>query len=267
MKTPIYEPRRFQAGKLKFEIYNSRREAGKAAAQAAAKAMISLASNMDQVSIIFATGASQISMLEELTTLPGLPWAQTAGFHMDEYEGIASNHFASFRRYLREQLVERVPIREFHEIDGSLGAAEQTCHEYASALRAADPQLCLLGIGENGHLAFNDPYDANFNDPVDVRVVTLDHQCREQQVAEGWFPSVAAVPERAITLTIPTLFRVPQLVVSVPGARKAAIIRRVIEEEISNACPATLLKTHPNATVYLDEESSVEIEDFLTETI
>jgi glucosamine-6-phosphate deaminase len=130
-------------------------------------------------------------------------------------------------------------------------------------LKATDPKLCLLGIGENGHLAFNDPFDADFNDHLDVRLVRLDKECREQQVAEGWFPDVEAVPARAITLTIPALFRVPKLIVSVPGNRKAKIVRRVIEEEISNACPSTLLKTYPDATVYLDNESSAEIADLL----
>jgi len=137
------------------------------------------------------------------------------------------------------------------------------CKDYASLLKAADPALCLLGIGENGHLAFNDPCEADFNDSRDVRVATLDQKCREQQVAEGWFPSLEEVPAQAITLSIPALFRVPKLIVSVPGNRKAKIVRRLIEEEISTACPATLLRTHPDSTVFLDSESSAELGDIL----
>jgi glucosamine-6-phosphate deaminase len=263
MPTRDVEPSLFKAGSLKFEVYASREAAGRAAAKAAADAMLRLLRPGHDLGVIFATGASQLTMLHELTALPGVPWERIMGFHMDEYEGLAADHFASFRRYLREQLVRRVPIKGFHEIDGSATDAEGVCRDYASMLKAADSQLCLLGIGENGHLAFNDPFDADFNDPLDVKLVKLDRECREQQVAEGWFPDVEAVPARAITLTIPTLFRVPKLIVSVPGSRKAKIVRRVILESVSVACPATLLKTHPDATVYLDQESSAELDDHL----
>jgi glucosamine-6-phosphate deaminase len=123
-------------------------------------------------------------------------------------------------------------------------------------LRSGNPQLALIGIGENGHLAFNDPGEADFADPLDVKVVTLDRACREQQVAEGWFPNVEQVPRSAITLTIPAILRVPTLIVSVPGERKAEIVRRVLYGPISPECPASILRTHPAATVYLDEESA-----------
>jgi glucosamine-6-phosphate deaminase len=257
------EPKRFQADKLKFEVYESREAAGKAAALAAAGAMRNAPTSDHDLGVIFATGASQLSMLRALTSLEGVPWERIIGFHMDEYEGIAADHFASFRRYLRDELTGRVPIKEFHEVDGSTTNIERTCQEYAAKLKAADPQLCLIGIGENGHLAFNDPFLCDFDDPLDVRLVTLDQECRAQQVAEGWFPSVEAVPAHAITLTIPALVRVPKLIVSVPGIRKAKIVRRVIDDVISTACPATLLKTHPDATVYLDDESSSELGDLL----
>jgi glucosamine-6-phosphate deaminase len=265
MQTPSVAPILFQAGRLKFEIYESREAAGKAAALAAADAMRhALQQRGPDLSVIFATGASQISTLLALTSLDGVPWERIIGFHMDEYEGIAADHPASFRRYLRQRLTERVPIKSFYEIDGSSENAEQTGAAYAARLKAAEPKLCLMGIGENGHMAFNDPFDADFDDPLDVKLVNLDKECRQQQVAEGWFPNIDAVPARAITLTVPALFRVPKLIVSVPGNRKAKIVKRVIEEEISNACPSTLLKTHPDATVYLDDESSVEITDLLS---
>ena len=154
-------------------------------------------------------------------------------------------------------------MKEFFEIDGTAPDPGKACKEYAALLRAANPQLCLLGIGENGHLAFNDPGVADFDDPLDVKVVRLDSVCRQQQAAEGWFRSLEDVPERAMTVTIPALFRVPKLIASVPGPRKAGIIRRTLEDSISTACPATLLRTHPNATVYLDRESSAEVMDLL----
>jgi glucosamine-6-phosphate deaminase len=180
---------------------------------------------------------------------------------MDEYVGLPADHPASFRRYLREKLTQKVRMQEFFEVDGTASDPEQACREYAKLLRDADPQLCLLGIGENGHLAFNDPGVADFHDPVDMKVVQLDRVCRQQQAAEGWFRTFQEVPEQAMTLTIPTLFRVPKLIVSVPGSRKANIVRRTLEDMVATDCPATLLRTHPDATVYLDKESASQVQE------
>jgi glucosamine-6-phosphate deaminase len=253
--------RRLRAGLLNVEVYPSREAAGAAAAQAAAAALRALAAACDAIAAIFATGASQIATLHALTGIENLPWARLRGFHMDEYIGLPVDHPASFRRYMRERLTGRVRMNEFFEIDGNAPDPERTAREYAEKLRAADPQLCLLGIGENGHLAFNDPDVAHFHDPLDAKVVHLDAMCRQQQLAEGWFPSIDDVPASAITLTIPAIMRVSRLIASVPGSRKAAIVRRTIEEPISTACPATILRTHPNATVYLDPESASFIRD------
>ena len=253
----------YRIGTLKVEVHPSSQAAGAAAARAAGKALIELAQAQDEVGVIFATGASQLETLNELTRIPQLPWGQVIGFHMDEYVDIAADHPASFRRYLRERLSGKVCMKEFFEIDGSAPDPEKTSSDYAAKLRSASPQLCLLGIGENGHLAFNDPPVADFTDPLDAKIVQLDAVCRQQQMAEGWFDSVDHVPERAITLTIPALFRVPTLIVSVPGSRKAKIVRRAFEEPISTSCPATILRTHPNATVYLDAESASELDETL----
>jgi glucosamine-6-phosphate deaminase len=223
----------FSVKKLKIEVHETRAAAGAAAAEAAADALRELGQRRASIGVIFATGASQLETLRALREIPNLPWGRVRGFHMDEYIGIPADHAASFRRYLRD---------------------------YAETLRSADPQLCLLGIGENGHLAFNDPADADFNDSLDMKIVRLDDVCRKQQAAEGWFKSVDEVPELAMTLTIPTLLRVPKLIVSVPGSRKAKIMRRTLNEAISTACPATILRTHPDATVYLDKESAAELE-------
>ena len=260
MTTEAAQVKHLQIGTMKIAVYPSRALAGMAAAEAAAKAMRELAEKIDHIGVIFATGASQLDMLDALTSIEGLPWNRIRGFHMDEYIGISPDHPASFRYYLRGRLTSKVKMDEFSEVDGSSPDPERTSKEYAAKLRSADPQLCLLGIGENGHLAFNDPPVADFNDPLDVKVVELDAMCRQQQTAEGWFKSVEDVPARAITLTIPALFRVPRLIVSVPGERKASIMRRTIEEPIATACPATILRTHPDVTVYLDVESAAQLE-------
>lgn len=250
---------RFQKDKLKVEVYSSREEAGAAAAKAIAAEIRRLSEGAGPAGVIFATGASQLATLRSLTSLPGLPWQNIEGFHMDEYVGISREHRASFRRYMKEELTDKVAMHAFHGIDGNASSAQQECIRYAEALRRSRPQLCLLGIGENGHLAFNDPGVADFEDPFDVKIVDLDDECKQQQVAEGWFDTPEDVPGQAITLTIPALLRVPKLIVSVPGPRKARIVKRTLHDAISTACPATALRHHPDATVYLDAESAGEL--------
>ncbi|MEA2258764.1 MAG: glucosamine-6-phosphate deaminase [Acidobacteriaceae bacterium] len=253
------ETKHLEAGTIKLQIHANKKAAGEAAARAAAEALRQLDHSESGIGVVFATGASQLETLHALTSIPGLPWGKIQGFHLDEYLGMDEDHPASFRRYLRENLTRRVPMGEFFEIDGSSADPDQVRREYVQKLWAADPQLCLLGIGENGHLAFNDPAEANFNDPDAMKVVTLDAECREQQLAEGWFKSLEEVPERALTLTISTLLKIPKLIVSVPGPRKAQSVRRTLEEPISTACPATILRTHPDVTLYLDRDSAAQL--------
>lgn len=244
---------------MNVKVYPTAESAGQAAAQAVAAALRELGTRRNSVGIIFATGASQLKTLDALTSTPDLPWEKVHGFHMDEYIGIDKNHPGSFRRYLRQNLTSRVVMAAFHEIDGDAENLEKVRHEYIEKLDAADPQICLLGIGENGHLAFNDPHEAKFDDPEPMKIVTLDRACREQQLAEGWFGSLEEVPKCALTLTIPTLLKVPRLVLSVPGKRKSTSVRRTLQSSISPACPATILRTHPNVTLFLDEESASEL--------
>jgi len=255
------ETRHFQIDRLKVEVHPDKESAGRAAAQAAGEHLSQLGSAHDRIGVVFATGASQLAMLRALISARNIPWDQIHGFHMDEYVGIDENHPASFRHYLRENLTSRVHMRAFNEIDGSSPDPGFVCRDYAEKLRSASPQLCLLGIGENGHLAFNDPAEADFHDPADVKIVTLDSACRQQQTAEGWFGSIEEVPAKAITVTIPALVRIPRLILSVPGKRKAEIVRRAFHEPISTHCPATILRTHPDATVYLDMDSAAELGD------
>jgi glucosamine-6-phosphate deaminase len=256
MKPPNHEVTRFNAGTIKLEIHRTGKDAGKAAAHAAAEELRRLDQLGKDIGVIFATGASQIDTLDALTSIPGLPWRHVLGFHMDEYVGLDENHPASFRRYLREKLSRRVAMRDFFEMDGNPEGVDSFARGYVRRLDLANPQLCLLGIGENGHLAFNDPSEADFDDPQAIKVVNLDDVCRQQQVAEGWFASREEVPKQALTLTIPTLFRVPKLIVSVPGRRKAKVVRRTMEEAVSTDCPSTLLQTHPDVTIYLDADSA-----------
>jgi glucosamine-6-phosphate deaminase len=252
-----------EVGTLKLQIHDSPVAAGEAAAKAAAEMLKQLNQNGNRIGVIFATGASQLDTLRALTAISGLPWEKVHGFHMDEYMGIDEEHPASFRRYLRENLTQRVPMEEFFEIDGSSSDPERIQREYVQRLRAADPQLCLLGIGENGHIAFNDPAEADFDDPDAMKVVTLDAECRQQQVAEGWFPRFEDVPLQALTLTIPTILNVRKLIVSIPGRRKAQSVRRTLVEPISTACPATILRSHPDVTLYLDQESASELDGLI----
>jgi glucosamine-6-phosphate deaminase len=241
---------------LNIHRYESAVEMGRAAARQVADRIRAHAAEHEIVPIVFATGESQLETLRALTAIPDIPWDRVVGFHMDEYIGITDKHPASFRLYLRQELTSKVPIREFHKIAGDGDNPEKFCLQYSQLLRESNPLLCLGGIGENGHLAFNDPPSADFNDPVDVKIAELDQACRQQQVNEGWFRSLGDVPLRAITLTIPALLRIPELFISVPGERKRAIMRRTIHDPISTACPATILRTHSNTHIFVDGKSA-----------
>lgn len=259
METQSNQVTHFTSGGLKLEIHPDRKSAGAAAARAVAEELLRLDKLGKAIGVIFATGASQFDTLEALTSTPGLPWNHVLGFHLDEYVGLPEDHPGSFRGYLRQRLTSRVAMREFLEMNGTAQDLDAVCRDYMKAMRLADPQLCLMGIGENGHIAFNDPAEADFNDPLPMKVVELDQACRQQQAAEGWFPSWQEAPERALTLTIPTVFRIPKLIASVPGVRKAQVIRRTLQDPISTDCPSTLLRTHPDVTLYLDTDSAAEL--------
>ena len=249
----------FKVGTLAVEVYEDRNALGQAAATVAANRLRELAEQHENIPVIFATGDSQRATLHALAAMADVPWNQVIGFRMDEYVGLPEDHPASFSRYMRENLTSRVQLRRMYEIDGAEANAQKTCREYAELIRSHSPLLCLLGVGENGHLAFNDPAEALFDDPVDVKLVTLDLLCRQQQVNEGAFANVAEMPERAITITVPALFRVPELILSIPGPRKAQIVKRTLYDPISTACPATILRRHANARLFLDRDSAAEL--------
>lgn len=229
---------------------------GEVAARRAAAVIREAVAARGHASVMFASGNSQRDFLGVLTADPAVDWSEVVGFHMDEYLGIATTHAASFRRYMRQRIVDVAHPAEFHEIRGDAPDASSECERYAELLRRDPLDLCCLGIGENGHLAFNDPPVADFDDPADVKVVDLDEACRRQQVGEGHFPDFDAVPSRAITVTIPALLRAREVLVIVPETRKAETVRRALSGPIGTECPASILRTRSNVTLYLDADSS-----------
>jgi glucosamine-6-phosphate deaminase len=228
----------------------------RAAADQAAATMRAAVNTRGVAHVMFATGNSQLAFIDALVTCtPDVPWADTVVFHMDEYVGVGPDHPAGFQRWIRERIVEPTSPRAAYYVEG-LGDPEAACARYTDLLARHPLDLCCLGIGENGHLAFNDPGVADFEDPLDVKVVELDAACRQQQVNEGHFPDLAAVPSRALTVTVPALLRAHQVMAIVPEARKAEPVRAALTGPISNQCPASALRTIGHATVYLEPASA-----------
>lgn len=205
---------------------------------------------------ILATGNSQIGFLEQLAKLGGLDWSKITLFHMDEYLGLPVDHPASFRRYLRERVESLVKPRLFHYLEGDALLPIKECERYAQLLRAQPIDLCCLGIGENGHLAFNDPPVADFTDNRSVKIVKLDDACKRQQVGEGYFPDAESVPSYALTLTIPALCSARKMVCIVPEKRKAEAVKAALHGPIGTACPASFLRNQANCLLFLDAESA-----------
>jgi glucosamine-6-phosphate deaminase len=246
----------FHADLLNVYLYKSRKEMGAAAAAAAAFEISRLIEDRGRAIGIFAAASSQDEFLENLVQAPGIEWTRVIGFHLDEYLGMDENAPRSLRKYLIDRLVKQVPIAEFHGLRGEAANPEAVCENYAALLRSRPPDFAAIGIGENGHLALIDPPECDFNDPTPVRVVELDESSRRQQVNDGAFATVDEVPRRAISLTIPSMMRCPRLLIIVPGMRKRQAVRDTIEGEITTACPASILRTHPDAHLFLDVEAA-----------
>jgi glucosamine-6-phosphate deaminase len=227
---------------------------GAAAANDAAAAVREAASRSGRARCIFATGASQFEFLESLVQLPDIPWEGVEFFHLDEYVGLPVSHPASFRRYLQERVLDRVPVASAHLLDGE-GDVRRTCAQVGAAIAAAPVDVAFVGIGENGHLAFNDPpADLETEDP--YIVVDLDEACRRQQVGEGWFADVEDVPRQAISMSIRQILEARRIQCAVPDARKAEAVARCLEGPVSPSGPASVLQGHPDVTVYLDEAAA-----------
>ena len=248
--------RSMQKDLLSVKIYDTRAEMGKAAAMEIRERILSLLEVKDTVNMIFAAAPSQNEVLAALVADREIPWGRVNAFHMDEYVGLSPHAPQGFGRFLKEHIFGLVPFRSVHYIDISAPDAEEECARYAALLQQYPTDIVVLGIGENGHIAFNDPPVADFQDPLAVKPVTLDDVCRHQQVHDGCFAHIDDVPKTAVTLTVPTLFAGGHLFCVVPAKTKASAVYATLYGEISESCPATILRRHPHATLYLDGDSS-----------
>ncbi len=236
------------------KVFNDKIQLGEAAASQAANAISRAISMRGRARIIAATGASQFEFLDALTKTPDIDWSKVEMFHLDEYVGLPITHPASFRKYLLERLIEPTGMTNYHLLDGEADPNE-VCRRASEAISAAPIDVAFVGIGENGHLAFNDP-PADFETGAAYIVVNLDEACRRQQVGEGWFAGLDDVPKQAISMTVKQILRAGEIVCIVPDERKAQALKNCFENEISPIYPASILRTHDNTTVYLDEASA-----------
>ncbi len=248
--------RDLHVGKMEARVYGSERSMGRAAADNTATILIDAVREKGSARIIIATGNSQLAFVNALREHPEMPWDRITVFHMDEYVGMSETHPASFRRWIRENIEEPFHPDSVHYIQGDAPDARAECGRYEDLLRQAPIDLVCMGIGENGHIAFNDPPVADFEDPVWAKVVRLEEASRRQQVGEGHFPTLEDVPTHAITLTVPALLAPGSLQVVVPERRKAEAVRQTACAPISTSCPATILRDQPNALLFLDTESA-----------
>ena len=241
--------------KLQARVYGDRHALGRAAAADVAAKMRELIA-AKPISMIFAAAQSQNEFLDALTATKGIDWSRVTAFHMDEFIGLPGTAPQSFGRWLRDRLFDKVKPGTVHYLDGMAKDVEKECARYSALLQASRPDITCLGIGENGHLAYNDPPYADFNDPKAVKRVLIDDASRQQQVNEGCFPALQEVPKDAMTLTIPALLAAPWIYGMVPGARKAAAVKRTLDGPIATECPATILRRHDRVVLYLDPDSS-----------
>lgn len=236
------------------KVFADKIQLGQAAADQAARAIKQAIAERDQARIIAATGMSQFEFLKMLVAAPGIDWAKVEMFHLDEYVGLSATHPASFRKYLLERFIEPAGITNHHLLNGEVDPNE-VCRTVGALIVATPIDVAFVGIGENGHLAFNDP-PADFEIEAPYIVVNLDEACRRQQVGEGWFASLDEVPKQAISMSIKQILKAKEIICIVPDARKAEAVRNCFENKISPEFPASILRTHTNTTVYLDHESS-----------
>ena len=236
------------------KVFADKIQLGQAAAAQAAGAIKNALAERGQARIIAATGMSQFEFLEALIATPGIDWAKVELFHLDEYVGLPVTHPASFRKYLLERFIEPAGIVNHHLLDGE-SDPQEVCRTVGALIAVAPIDAAFVGIGENGHLAFNDP-PADFETEEAYIVVNLDEACRRQQVGEGWFAGMDDVPQQAISMSVKQILEAREILCIVPDARKAEAVRNCFELEISPLYPASILRTHANTTVYLDQPSS-----------
>lgn len=241
---------------LKIQIYPNRQDLGKAAAEDVAKIVYTLHKNKKEVRIVFAAAPSQNEFLNELIKIENIDWSRIIAFHMDEYVGLSKNAPQSFGQFLSERIFDKVPFKKVNLIRTEGDSLENLCKVYSNLLLEEPIDIVCMGIGENGHIAFNDPPFADFDDPEWVKVVNLDIVSRQQQVNDKCFLSLDEVPKQAITLTIPALLSAEYLFIVVPAKSKANAVKNALYGSITENCPASILRKHKNANLYLDLDSS-----------
>ncbi len=245
-------------GRLAVEAFATRAQMGAAAASDIADALIERLKERGAVRMIFAAAPSQSEMLSNLCATPGIDWSRVTAFHMDEYIGLSPASPARFSNWLETNLFAKVGFATVHKMQPDADAAAEAVR-YASLLDEAPIDFVCFGIGENGHVAFNDPPVADFDDPEDVKIVELDDVCRTQQVNDGCFPDFDAVPSRALTLTVPRLLRADRMFCVVPGATKRAAVRDTLYGPVDTACPASILRERGICTLYIDKDSNPDV--------
>jgi glucosamine-6-phosphate deaminase len=250
---------------LEVNVLPSKTVMGAAAAKQAAKSIQTVLAKSQTARIIAATGASQFDFLQFLTGTPGIDWPRVEMFHLDEYIGLPLDHPASFRKYLMERFVRKTGVRRYHLLDGEQNPVD-VIREVGKELISAPIDVAFVGIGENGHLAFNDP-PADFETEEPYLIVELDEACRTQQVNEGWFKSIPEVPTRAISMSVKQILKSREIIAIVPGPQKARAVKACLEGEISPMAPASILRTHPNTRTYLDTDSASLLTETTTRTV
>jgi len=245
------EIKSLQKENLQVKIYNTKNEMSQAAANFVANRLQKAIQAKGSANLILATGASQLTFLDALKKM-AIEWNKITVFHLDEYKGISDQHPASFRKYLKDRILDIVKPGKVYLINGDAANLEKMINEYETLLAGHPIDVACIGIGENGHIAFNDPAVADFNDPRLVKVVELDHACRMQQLNEGWFSTLDDVPKEAVTLTITAIMNCKTICCFVPDARKSTAVYNTLNGEISTACPASILRKHPDTILFLD---------------
>lgn len=245
--------------RLAVEIHADRAALGRAAARAAAECLRAAIAERGEARVILGCAPSQEEFIAALIEPAcGIDWSRVTVFHMDDYVGLPASHPQSFRRWLEQHVLSRVRVGKFHPIAAEDTDSAEVCRRYEALLRERPIDLVGVGFGENGHIAFNDP-PADFDDRAWVKVVEMDEACRRQQVNDGCFPSLDAVPRRALTITVPVFRHARRLTAQVPGERKAAAVHAALRGPISPACPASILRTHPAATLFLEPASAARL--------
>ena len=246
----------FSVDSLHVRVYHNRLRMGRSAAEMVADRVVELLKEQAFVNIIFAAAPSQNEFLGSLIKSEVIDWKHVNAFHMDEYIGLPENAFQKFSSFLKERIFERVPFNAVNYLDGNAINPRAECSRYTKLLAEYPTDIVCMGIGENGHIAFNDPHVADFNDPHQVKIVDLDHACRQQQVNDGCFANLDEVPTHALTLTIPALMAGRYIYCVVPGRNKAKAIKHTLSGRTSVECPASILIKHPNAVLFLDKDSA-----------